>query len=79
MRARAEQVLAQLQALPEVSPYSLAVVHAGLGNREQVLHLLEQAVEERDVHVLDLGVDPVLREYRSEPRVQRLLQKMGLK
>jgi hypothetical protein len=40
--------------------------------------MLEQAVEKRDDSVPDLGVDPVFRDLRGDPRFARLLQKIGL-
>jgi TolB-like protein/Flp pilus assembly protein TadD len=74
----AERALAELEAITDVSLYLLATAHAGLGNREEVFELLERAVEQRDDYVLDLGVDPVFDRFRDDPRMARLLRKMGL-
>lgn len=78
-RPLAEQALRALQAKPDASPYDVAVVYAGLGDKERAFEMLEKAVEQRDDFVPDLGVDPVFREYRSDSRMQRLLQRIGLK
>lgn len=78
-RADAERLLRDLAAQPEPSPYLLATAYAGLGERDRVLELLERSVAEKDPYALDLGVDPVLAEYREEPRVRNLLAKMGLR
>ena len=77
-RAEAERALAVLRAQPDASPYLIATVYAGLGDKERAFEMLEKAVEQRDDLVPDLGVDPVFNDMRSDPRMQRLLQKIGL-
>lgn len=77
-QAGAEVELRTLQEMPQVSPYLLAGVHAAMGRREQVLDLLERAIDERDNLVLDLGWDQVFAEYRDEPRVRAILERIGL-
>ena len=77
-RAEAERALAALRGQPDASPYLIATIYAGLGDRERAFGMLEQAVEKRDDSVPDLGVDPVFNDLRGDPRMQRLLQKIGL-
>ncbi len=77
-RPEAERALAALRSKPEVSPYLIATVYAGLGDREHAFELLEQAVKQRDDLVPDLGVEPVFKDLRSDPRFARLLRKIGL-
>lgn len=77
-RADSEAILRTLEALPEPSPYLRATVYAGLGDKDEVFSLLEQAVLQVDPHVADLGVDPVFDPFRSDPRMGRLLQRQGL-
>jgi len=49
-----------------------------LGDRDSAFQWLERAVDTRDDGAPDLGVDPLLKEYRGDPRMERLLRKMGL-
>jgi Flp pilus assembly protein TadD len=77
-RIEAEEALAELRGKPEVSPYLIATVYAGLGDRDSVFQWLERAVEVRDDAAPDLGVDPTFAEYRGDPRMRRLLGRIGL-
>lgn len=74
----AERALATLWAEPDASPYLIATAYAGLGDSERAFQMLEQAVKQRDDLVPDLGVDPVFNDLRGDPRMQRLLQGIGL-
>lgn len=60
-----------------VSPYDLALIFAGLGERELALDRLEQCAEERVSRVTSLG-DPEFYEVRGEPRYRRLLDRLRL-
>ena len=84
----AQQVLSDLHDLSEsrevesrryVSPYTVAAIHAGLGDKEQAFKWLEQANEERDVWLMNLKVDPVFAKLRSDKRFQDLLARAGLR
>jgi eukaryotic-like serine/threonine-protein kinase len=78
-RAEAEAILKQLKATKEyVSPGELAVVYAGLGNKEGALASLEKAYTEHDLQMQFLKVDPHYDSVRSEPRFQELMRKVGL-
>jgi hypothetical protein len=61
-----------------VSPYTIATIYAGLGEKDQAFKWLEKAVEDRDIWLMNLKVDPVLKSPRSEPGFERLLQRIGL-
>jgi DNA-binding winged helix-turn-helix (wHTH) protein/Flp pilus assembly protein TadD len=61
-----------------VSPYWLALVSAGMGDRARALELLGRAYAERDVWLTWLGVDPRFDALRDEPRLQELLRRIGL-
>ncbi len=81
-RAEALAVLDTLESMHParyVQPYTFALVHVGLGNREQALELLEQGVRERTDEIVMLGVDPAMDPLRNEPRFQALLQTLGLR
>ena len=74
-------ILDELEKLSErryVSPYWLALVHAGLGDRTRALALLDRAYAERDVWLIWLGVEPRFDSLRGEPRFQELLRGVGL-
>lgn len=67
-RAEAEQVRRELEqgGLSRfVPPYNIALVCAGLGDREAALQWLERAYAARDVHMAFLPVDPKWAELRG--------------
>ena len=55
----------------------MALVHAGLGEREAVIEWLVKAYDSRDVHLIYLPVDPKWDPYKSDPRFQALLKRCG--
>lgn len=86
--AEARRVLSELQDLSEaqdvgarryVSPYTVAGIYAGLGDKDQAFKWLERAFEERDVWLMNLKVDPVFAKLRSDKRFQDLLTRAGLR
>jgi DNA-binding winged helix-turn-helix (wHTH) protein/TolB-like protein/Flp pilus assembly protein TadD len=80
-RKRARGVLEELRRLSGrryVPPYNLALVHHGLGEREEALGWLERAYEERDVMLTFLAVDRKWDALRSERRFVSLLEQMNL-
>ena len=60
-----------------VSPYHLAMVYNGLGDKEQSLNQLERGFELRDPKMVFLKVDHSLDNLRGDPRFVRLMQRMG--
>jgi tetratricopeptide (TPR) repeat protein len=80
--ARAQQVLAELQARSKrsyVSPYFLALIHAGRDEKASALDSLEKALQERQPYLILLDVEPVFSNLRAEPRFLALLQRIGLR
>ena len=74
----ARNVLKTLHAVGHdkyVPPYAFALIHAGLGHREEALTWLEHAVEAHDVHCVFPPVDPKWDSYRDEPRFQLFLKR----
>ncbi len=68
-RDRAEELLADLVAQSQsryISPYDIAVVHAGLGNTSEALKHLRDAVEDRSAWLVFVNVDPRLDSLRGE-------------
>jgi DNA-binding winged helix-turn-helix (wHTH) protein/TolB-like protein/Flp pilus assembly protein TadD len=81
-KAEAKQVLADLQQVQSqryVSPYTLAAIHVGLGDDEQAFKWLEKAVEERDIWLMNLKVDPVFARLRSNRKFSDILAQIKLK
>lgn len=77
---KAREVLTTLETLSRqryVPPYALALVHAGLGERDAVFEWLDRAFEVHDVHLIYLPVDPKWDPYRSDPRFEALLGRCG--
>ena len=80
--AEAKQVLNDLQQLQGqryVSPYTVAAIHAGLGDEEQALKWLERAVETRDIWLMNLKVDPVFAKLRSQRQFTDILARIRLR
>jgi len=80
--AEARQVLNDLQELQGqryVSPYTVAAIHAGLGDQEQAFKWLETAVEERDIWLMNLKVDPVFVRLRSHRQFTDILARIRLR
>lgn len=80
-RADALKVLRELQEQSEhkyVSPYLMALVAMGLGNKDQALAFLKQAYDARSVNVIYLTVEPIFDALRSDPRFNDLLRRVGL-
>jgi DNA-binding winged helix-turn-helix (wHTH) protein/TolB-like protein/Tfp pilus assembly protein PilF len=60
------------------SPVRIARVYAGLGEKERVFELLNQAYKDHSDHLLVLGVDPSFDNVRSDPRFADLLRRVKL-
>ena len=59
-----------------VSPYFMAEIYAGLGEKNQAFEWLEKAYNEGDF--MQLKLDPFLDSLRSDPRFRDLLRRMNL-
>jgi DNA-binding SARP family transcriptional activator/TolB-like protein len=80
-RVAALETLRELNGLAErghVPPYHLAVVHAGLGEKEQALGWLERAFDKHAVDLFTLKVEPMFDGLRADPRFTNLLRRVGL-
>jgi DNA-binding winged helix-turn-helix (wHTH) protein/TolB-like protein/Flp pilus assembly protein TadD len=79
-KAEAQRILAELgqQKQRYVSPYTVATIYAGLGEKDQAFKWLEKAFEERDIWLMNLKVDPLFKPIRSDSRFTNLLQRIGL-
>jgi len=80
-RAEAERVLNELKESSKqgyISPYSIAAIHAALGEKDQAFIWLEKAYEERSGWLIWLRAEPISDPLRSDPRFQDLLRRVGL-
>jgi tetratricopeptide (TPR) repeat protein len=82
---RRAQALSELDALRRqadkgkyVSHYWLAVIHGGLGNKDQALRELEQAYAERAWTMFMLRLEPAFDGLHGDPRFERLVRRVGL-
>lgn len=81
-RAEAEKILRDLQGKAKtayVSPYAIATIYAGLGDKERAFEYLEKAYREKALDISwslksDLRIDSL----RADPRFQDLLRRVGL-
>ena len=81
-KTEAQQVLVDLQQLQDqryVSPYTVAAIYTGLGDKDQAFKWLETAVEERDIWLMNLKVDPVFAKLRSERKFTDILARIRLR
>ncbi len=80
-RAEAQKVIAELQETAKrryVSPYDVATIYAGLGEKERALAWLEKAFEDRSGWLaLWLKVDPKFDSLRPDPHFSNLLRRIG--
>jgi tetratricopeptide (TPR) repeat protein len=61
-----------------VQQYSVAMLYARLGEKEQALARLQKAVEDRNFFVVHLNVEPRWDSYRTDPRFVALVHRVGL-
>jgi tetratricopeptide (TPR) repeat protein len=61
-----------------VSPFDIAMVYTGLGDKDIALQWLEKAFAERDPGLDLLKIEPALDSLRSDPRFVSLLERVGL-
>ena len=60
-----------------LSPYDLALIHLGLGQKNEAIQLLEETYEERDgYNIVFIEVEVLLDPLRGDPRFEALVQKV---
>jgi len=72
------QELERAQARGRVYGYHLALIAAGLGDRDQMYAHLNDAVDDRDVGLTFLRVESRWRPYLSEGPFQEVLERVGI-
>lgn len=74
----ARDVLRTLEAQSQyVPPYAMALVNAGLDEKQAVFMWLDRAFEAGDVHLIFLTVDPKWDSYQDIPRFRAFLKRCG--
>ncbi|HSP13559.1 MAG TPA: winged helix-turn-helix domain-containing protein [Thermoanaerobaculia bacterium] len=79
--AEARQMLEELHRSSRqryISPYHIAMIHAGLGERDEAFQWLEKAYDDREGRLTILRFAPEFAPLRSDPRFTKLLQRMNL-
>ncbi len=61
-----------------VSPYNIALIYNGLDDRDQTLAWLERAIEQRDLRMTFLKVEPKWNNLRSDARFQEIIRRVGI-
>jgi TolB-like protein/DNA-binding winged helix-turn-helix (wHTH) protein/Flp pilus assembly protein TadD len=80
-KQEAQKIVEELKSRSKreyVSPYDMAILYAGLGDKEHALQSLETAFHDRAEGMVGLKVDPRLKTLRSDPCFQDLLRRMDL-
>jgi len=79
--AQAEQLLGQLKERARqryVSPYAIALIYLGLGQKDEALAWLQRSLDDRIGVIHDLKLAPRLDPVRSDPRFLDLQRRAGL-
>ena len=61
-----------------VGRYEIALVYAGLGNKNEAFACLDEAYQTNSEGLTNLRIDPCLDPLRADPRFARLLERTGL-
>ena len=80
-RDSAQKMLGQLKALATqeyVSPFAVAQIYLGLGDRDRALEWLEKAYKAHSPWILTLVVSKTFDSVREDPRFAALVGKLGL-
>lgn len=80
-REDALRVLNRITTPPQgerAAPFAAALVHLGMGDRENAIRWLTTAVDERAVYVTSIGADPLFDGLRGDARFAALLRRMNL-
>jgi len=81
LRDRARDVMDELERRMEeryVPPYSMAIICAALGEKDDAFEWLERGYEARDEWLTRLGIAIELDSLRADPRFADLLERVGL-
>ena len=77
----ARRLLAELHDLAQkkyVTCSCFALIHVGLGEKQEALDWLEKGCERRELTLAALKIHPAYDDLRSEPRFGNILKRIGL-
>jgi TolB-like protein/Tfp pilus assembly protein PilF len=77
----ANEIISKLRASVRqdgVGTYEIALIYAGLGDKEEAFSWLERSFKARDKGLTYLKMDPGMDPLRSDPRFESLLRRVGL-
>ena len=77
-RDAAQNLLDELLKRPDVTSFSIAMIYAGLDEKDRAFEWLNKAYQERNVQMISLRVDPVLTSLRADARFADLLRRLNL-
>ena len=80
-KSEARKILAGLRSMSEqtyVNPYEIALIHLGLGEKEQAFQSLNEAIRDRSDLMIYLKLDPRMDPIRSDPRFTELVRNVGI-
>jgi Flp pilus assembly protein TadD len=79
-KAEAQKLLNEVHRLSKsqyIPPICLAIIHIGLGDKDNAFASLERVFEDRQWHVWLLKSEPLFDSLRSDPRFTELLKRAG--
>jgi hypothetical protein len=79
--AEARRMISELEkhiSKEGIGRYEIALIYAGLGDKDGAFAWLEKAYGARDKGLTFLGMDPCVDPLRSDPRFHDLVRRVGL-
>jgi tetratricopeptide (TPR) repeat protein len=79
-RGEAQKIVEELKEQAKqrhVTPYGIAMVYVGLGQKDEAFAWLEKAYAERSPGLVWFKTDPMLDTLRTDPRYRDLLRRIG--
>jgi serine/threonine-protein kinase len=80
-KREAESILERLTAASRhgyVSPVIFALIYSALGDSRETFQWLDRAIEERDLYLIFLRSGPLYERWKTDPRLQTVLRRIGL-
>jgi tetratricopeptide (TPR) repeat protein len=77
-RSKLDEVANAIAEGIRVPAYVVAAVHSALGDTDSAFEWLENALQQREVHLVSLKVDPYLDGVRADERFAELVRRVGL-